>query len=392
MVAGGPAAKAGAKPGDVIVAVDDRPVDGVEAFLAEPRRPDRGQGLKVEVAGVGGHRNVTVAAEPDCAPRRFGEGQSRETPPPNPLRGGNPSQQSLPSDLLSLYLIQIRSVPLLTSQDEHRLGRAIQQGAIAASRLMNDDTMISHADRSVLEAAIENGRAASEALARANLALVVSVAKRYRGSGLPLLDLIQEGNIGLLRAVQRFDYERGLRFSTYGTWWIRQSIENGIARGAGTVHLPDRVRRRRAQLYAVENRLQLELGRRATRAEVAEELGLTEAEHAEVLALPCDALSLTAPWGDSEFTVGDCVADPSASSPEEDAARALLPTEVRRLLTPLQERERQILTLRFGLDRGRPRTLHEVAQFFDVTPERIRQIEARALRKLRLASDLRQSS
>ncbi len=176
-----------------------------------------------------------------------------------------------------MYLIQIRSVPLLTVEDEHRLGRAIQQGAIAAERLLKDDGGLSPSDRRAPEAAVKEGRAGSDASVRANLALVVSVAKRYRGSRLALLDLIQEGNIGLLRAVEKFDHKRRLRFSTYGTWWIRQSIESGIARDAGTVHLPDRMRRRRARLFAVESRREVELGRRPTLAEVAAELRVATA-------------------------------------------------------------------------------------------------------------------
>ena len=282
-------------------------------------------------------------------------------------------------------------MPLLTAADEQRLGRAIQQGADAAEALAKEDIVIPAAEQQSLRSLIRDAEVASEQLIRANLALVVSVAKRYRGSGLPLLDLIQEGNIGLLRAVAKFDYRKGFRFSTYGVWSIRQAIEAGIARGEGTVHLPESVRRQRGRLYAVRWRLSAELGRSPTVAELAGEIGATTAEVTDLLGIPGQPLSLTSPCGEGDATLGDSVADPTARSPEEEAARSLLPTEVRRLLSGLQEREQEILRLRFGLDRGRPRTLHEVAQHYSLTPERIRQIEARALVKLREAG-LRRTS
>jgi RNA polymerase primary sigma factor len=247
-------------------------------------------------------------------------------------------------------------------------------------------------DHGDLQSSVREGEAAAEQLIRANLPLVVSIAKRYRSSGLPLLDLIQEGNIGLIRAVAKFDYSKGFRFSTYGTWWIRQSIEAGIARGAGTVRLPEGTRRRRSRFYAVQCRLEAELSRAPTLTELARELDASTAEVTAVLALPSEPLSFTAPWGEGDVTLGDCVADPSVPSTEEQAARALLPAEVRRLLSVLQEREREILRLRFGLDECRPCTLSEVARYFDLTPERIRQIEARAILKLREAGDIRKSS
>lgn len=276
--------------------------------------------------------------------------------------------------------------------DEQRLGLAIRQGVDAARALGTDSAAMPVRDDRELQTCVREGKVAADQLVRANLPLVVSIAKRYRSSGLPLLDLIQEGNIGLIRAVAKFDHTKGFRFSTYGTWWIRQTIEAGIARGAGTVRLPEGLRRRRGRFYAVECRLEAELGRAPTQIELARELDVSTAEVTAVLALPSEPLSLTSPWGEGDATLGDCVADPSAPSTEEQAARALLPAEVRRLLSVLPDREREILRLRFGLDARRPSTLYEVARYFDPTPERIRQIEARAIRRLREAGGIRRSS
>lgn len=296
-----------------------------------------------------------------------------------------------PNDLLTLYLLQIRTTPLLSADDEQRLGRVIERGRRAAEALA-DGLSSSPAEERDLGAAVAEARTASEQFVRSNLALVVSIAKRYRASGVPFLDLIQDGNMGLLRAVEKFDHSRGVRFSTYGTWWIRQAIEAGIARGAGVIHLPDRMHRWRARLFATQARLEVELGRTPTATEVARELGITAAELAGSLAVSSRPLSMTAASSEGDVDLGSLIADPSAPSPEEEAARALLPIEVGRLLSVLDERERKILQLRFGLDRGRPRTLLEVARIVEVTPERVRQIEARALEKLRRASGLPGSS
>ena len=316
-------------------------------------------------------------------PARADLGQPREE--------GTSSPHTVPNDLLTLYLIQIRTVPLLSADDEQRLGLVMQQGRTAAAALADGNHRLSASHEAELAAAVRAAESASEQFVRANLALVVSVAKRYRASGLPLLDLIQEGHIGLLRAVERYDHTRGVRFSTYGTWWIRQTIEAGVARGAGVVALPARVRRRRACLFATRARLEVELGRVPTEAEVAAALGITAMELTELLGLPEHLVPLSHSVSQRGNTPGDIVADTSAPSPEEEAARSLLGTEVRALVAQLDEREREILRLRYGLGEERPRTLREVAHAFDLTPERIRQLEARALERLRRVGGLLRS-
>ena len=276
-------------------------------------------------------------------------------------------------------------MPLLTAADEQRLGREIAEGRSAACEL--GDGRAATKKESALRLTVESGKGASEQLARANLPLVVFIAKGYRPAGLPLLDLIQDGNLGLLRAVERFDHKRGFRFSTYATWWIRQAIQSGIVRAEGTIHVPERVRRQRARIYAIQSRLESELCRLPTAAELASEVGITEAEIAQV-GRDQQPVSLGIPTEGSYAGATDA----SAPSPEEEAARALLPSEIGRLLSALDAREQEILRLRFGLDGHRAHTLPEVAQQYDLTPERIRQIEARALMKLRQRSGLRRSS
>src|SRR6266513_2641765 len=286
-------------------------------------------------------------------------------------------------DLVRLYLTDIGQYPLLTKDDEVRLAKAIEAGNEARSAL-DSASDLQAARRRELRRQAQDGESAQRTFVQSNLRLVVSIAKKYQASGLPLLDLIQEGNLGLMHAVEKFDWRKGFKFSTYATWWIRQAITRGIANTGRTIRLPVHAGDTLARLQKARSRLELKLGRPATLAELSIEVEMPEDKVTEALRFAAEPLSLSEPLReDGDAELGDIVEDRSAESPFEVAATALLPAEIEKLLAPLDERERQILALRFGLDRGEPRTLEEVGEYFNLTRERIRQIEARAMSKLR---------
>ncbi|MFZ7130746.1 MAG: RNA polymerase sigma factor RpoD [Eubacteriales bacterium] len=260
------------------------------------------------------------------------------------------------NDPVRMYLKEIGKVPLLTADEEIVLAQRMEQG---------DDF-------------------AKQKLAEANLRLVVSIAKRYVGRGMSFLDLIQEGNLGLIKAVEKFDYSKGYKFSTYATWWIRQAITRAIADQARTIRIPVHMVETINKLIRVSRQLLQELGREPTPNEIGEEMGFNEDKVREILKIAQDPVSLETPIGEEEDShLGDFIPDDDAPAPAEAASYALLKEQLMEVLCTLTDREEKVLRLRFGLDDGRARTLEEVGKEFNVTRERIRQIEAKALRKLR---------
>ncbi len=285
-------------------------------------------------------------------------------------------------DLVRLYLDGVGQYPLLAKEDEVRLAKLIEGGRLAAETLAAGTP--TPAERRTLRRRAKAGEAAVEAFINANLRLVVSIAKKYQSADMPLLDLVQEGNLGLIHAVEKFDWRKGFKFSTYATWWIRQAIGRGIDNTSRTIRLPvhagDQIRR----LLRVRGQMEGELGRTPSPAELATVMAMPEEQVSQLLQYGVDPVSLETPIGNEGDTeLADVVADTTAPTPYDLVAEAMMGREVEKLLAPLDEREREILRLRYGLDRGEPRTLEEVGTVLGLTRERIRQIERTALSKLR---------
>ncbi|CAN5555897.1 N/A [soil metagenome] len=284
-------------------------------------------------------------------------------------------------DLVRRYLDELGAHPLLTAGEEVTLAAAIVAGRDAEARLA--EGALTPAARRRLRAAAAAGARARQRFIQCNLRLVVSIAKRYQFTGLALLDLIQEGNLGLMRAVEKFDHRRGFKFSTYATWWIRQSINRAINDKGRTVRLPAHVGEALAMVQRTAQALQHHSGHEPTVEEVARATGLTVDRVEQLWRLAADPVSFSTPIGDDETVLGDLLADPGAESAHDHAAASLERDALRALLARLGERERAVLELRFGLGDDRPRTLEEIGLQFSVTKERVRQIEAKALTKLR---------
>ena len=297
-------------------------------------------------------------------------------------------------DPVRMYLKEIGKVPLLTAEEEIELAQKMETGAVASekiqilkSRLEEDeceDVEETKEEIKALQKDADLGAEAKKRLAEANLRLVVSIAKRYVGRGMLFLDLIQEGNLGLIKAVEKFDYRKGYKFSTYATWWIRQAITRAIADQARTIRIPVHMVETINKLIRVSRQLLQELGREPSPEEIAEEMNLPVERVREILKISQEPVSLETPIGEEEDShLGDFIKDDNVPVPADAAAFTLLKEQLEEVLGTLTEREQKVLTLRFGLEDGRARTLEEVGKEFNVTRERIRQIEAKALRKLR---------
>ncbi len=294
-------------------------------------------------------------------------------------------------DLVRLYLHDIGKHDLLTKDDETRLAQAIEAGRDARTEFATSEG-ITPAHKRELRRLTRDGDQAAETFVSANLRLVVSIAKRYQAAELQLLDLVQEGNLGLIHAVEKFDWRRGFKFSTYASWWIRQAITRGIANTSRTIRLPLDASDLLTRLAEARGRLEGQVGRRPTVAELAADLEISEVRVTEILRHTGPPLSLSQPLGEyGDAELGDLVEDRSTVSPFDAAAAVMLPGEVSKMLLTLNERERAILRLRFGLDRGEARTLDQVGEHFSLSRERIRQIEDLALSKLRHPSNDRDS-
>jgi len=293
-----------------------------------------------------------------------------------------------PDNILALYMREMARVPLLTKAEERQLAMRMEKGKEAKQQLQNESLEPEQIRK--LEAIVQDGEKARKHLIKANTRLVVSVVKRYSGRGVPTSDLVQGGNVALMRAVEKFDYRRGYKFSTYATWWIRQGVTRTLANQQRTIRVPIHMHDRIAALRAISNELEKEWGRKPTIQELAEELEITPAKVRFMLRAGRNSLSLEKPVGkEKDAELGDFLEDTESAKPSDEAARQLLREKVEEVLLSLTPREARILRDRFGLRGGRPHTLEEVGNKFGLTRERIRQLEKMALRKLRHPSRAR---
>ncbi|MBL1080880.1 RNA polymerase sigma factor [Streptomyces actinomycinicus] len=349
---------------DVLVAVppQNRAALHPERAAGEPAEPPA-EALEAEPGEPGGIEEVTEPVGAPVAAR---------------ADTGGPS-----ADLFRQYLREIGRIPLLTAAEEVELARRVEAGLFAEEKLSSAPDLDSRLTLD-LDRLVVMGRVAKRRLIEANLRLVVSVAKRYVGRGLSMLDLVQEGNLGLIRAVEKFDYARGYKFSTYATWWIRQAMSRALADQARTIRVPVHVVELINRVVRVQRRMLQERGYEPTPEEVAAHLDLPPERVGEVLRLAQEPVSLHAPVGEEDdVALGDLIEDGDAASPVESAAFLLLREHLEAVLSTLGERERKVVQLRYGLADGRPRTLEEIGRIFGVTRERIRQIESKTLNKLR---------
>jgi RNA polymerase primary sigma factor len=377
-----------------VARTDEDPVglDGpIKALMSDPDpvasspvggRVETGEQAVAESATGGGSRSKVTGAVRKTATAKKARPDRR--PPPGEQYDGGDRFGSAAADPVHAYLKEIGKVKLLDAALEVELAERILAGADAAERLAAVGPVSSEKELSDDRMLVRRGQQAKEALIEANLRLVVSIAKRYRNRGLAFLDLIQEGNLGLMRAVEKFDHTKGFKFSTYATWWIRQAITRAIADQARTIRIPVHMVETINKVVWAQRQLLQDLGREPTAEEVASRVDFTIERVREIQRINQDTVSLEQPMGDEDdFSLSDLIEDRGAVVPDDAAARIMLDEAVREALGQLSSREQDVVRLRFGLDDGKIRTLEEVGKAFGVTRERIRQIEAKTLAKLR---------
>ncbi len=360
--------------------------------LVEVREAMAGHGITIDdrvdegevddtPSGVGRHVLVEDQRSDDPDERLLARRRKRRT------KKSTPKGEGGTSDAVRMYLREIGQVDLLTVDDERRLAQLIEEGKLAAEKIDAAEEAgetIDAAESRMLLRAVNRGERAKSELTQANLRLEVSIAKRYSGRGMQLLDLIQEGNLGLMRAVDKFDYTKGFKFSTYATWWIRQAITRSIADQARTIRIPVHMVEHMNRVTRAKRQMHQELEREPTIDELSHRVQLEPDRVRELLRISQDPLSLDSPVGEEdESNLGDFIQDDSVDGPADAATKAMLSDAVGQVLGELSEREQEIVRLRFGLDGGQAKTLEEVGREFGVTRERIRQIEAKTLAKLR---------
>ena len=363
----------------------------VGAMVAEVRagaevdgEPETEEGSEdAEVAAPSPFRELVVGEAPPGFHERFGDRRLRAAP------AGRGSSDGGSADSVRVYLKEIGRVPLLTAPEEKWLAQRFEAGTAMQVRLADLDASgeldkLEFSERRRMQAIARDGEEAKQQLIQANLRLVVSIAKRYVGRGMLLLDLIQEGNLGLMRAVEKFDHNKGFKFSTYATWSIRQAITRAIADQARTIRIPVHMVESINKVHRVQRQMLQDLEREPTVDELAKEADMTPYRVREIMRIAQDPLSLDSPVGEADDSnLSDFIEDQQAEQPDEKAARQMLNTAVKEALSELNEREQQVVRLRFGLEDGQARTLEEVGRTFGVTRERIRQIESKTLAKLR---------
>lgn len=309
--------------------------------------------------------------------------KSRTTSARGRQDSGNLDAQGPAADLVRVYLNGIGRTQLLTAEQEVDLAKRIEAGVFAQHKL-ETSKRLSPKRRADLKAVVRDGNRARNHLLVANLRLVVSLAKRYTGRGMPLLDLIQEGNLGLIRAVEKFDYAKGFKFSTYATWWIRQAVSRGMADQARTIRLPVHLVEQVNKISRIKRELHQQLGRDATLDEIAEESGIPADKISDLMDHARDPVSLDMPVGtDEEAPLGDFIEDTESITAESAVVTTFMHHDIAKVLDTLEERERDVVALRYGLTDGRPRTLDQIGRTFGISRERVRQIERNSMAKLR---------